>query len=93
MIENATHYEPSKKNLRKETKETKHYFFIWLLISDQVCHKKVDGMKVIIKTKSIEYFFIIKKSVTVGIFCLPKQLRWASPMGERFDRFYQTLVK
>lgn len=54
MIENATHYEPSKKNLRKETKETKHYFFIWLLISDQVCHKKVDGMKVIIKTKSIE---------------------------------------
>lgn len=54
MIENATHYEPSKKNLRKETKETKHDFFIWLLISDQVCHKKVDGMKVIIKTKSIE---------------------------------------
>lgn len=69
MIENATHYEPSKKNLRKETK---HDFFIWLLISDQVCHKKVDGMKVIIKTKSIEYFFIIKKSVTVGILCLPK---------------------
>lgn len=29
-----------KKNLRKETKETKHDFFIWLLISDQVCHKR-----------------------------------------------------
>lgn len=60
MIENATYYEPSKKNLRKETKETKHDFFIWLLISDQVCHKKVDGMKVIIKTKSIEYFLLLK---------------------------------
>lgn len=47
-----------------------------------------------IKTKSIEYFFIIKKkSVTVGILRLLKQIRWANPMGERFDRFYQTLVK
>lgn len=59
-----------------------------------MCHKKVDEIKVFIKTKSIEYFFIIKKkSVTVGILRLLKQIRWANPMGERFDRFYQTLVK
>lgn len=60
MIENATHYEPSKKNLRKETKETKHDFFIWLLISDQVCHKKVDGMKVNIKLKALNIFLLLK---------------------------------
>lgn len=58
-----------------------------------MCHKKVDGIKVIVKTKSIEYFFFHKKSVTVGILRLNKQLGWANPMGERFDRFYQTSVK
>lgn len=60
MIENATHYEPSKKNLRKETKETKHDFFIWLLISDQVCHKRWMEWKLSSKLKALNIFLLLK---------------------------------